>query len=141
MWLPEVITSMPAARSDWAVDAVRPIPPATFSPLAVTKSMPRSSRRAGTSCSAAGLDGERALDALEAVGDRLEVLEPLDVGVHRLAAGAGSRRADRVGDLDDRCLEAGVLDLLMMRGDAIHHLRREVVPLGDLAADRGVRTF
>ncbi len=30
-----------------AVEGVRPIPPATFSPLAVTKSMPRSSRRAG----------------------------------------------------------------------------------------------
>ena len=37
---------------------------------------------------AAGLDRERALDAGEALGDRLEVLEALDVGVHRLAAGA-----------------------------------------------------
>ena len=37
---------------------------------------------------ATGLDGERALDAGEALGDGLEVLEALDVGVHRLAAGA-----------------------------------------------------
>src|SRR5204862_2157854 len=35
---------------------------------------------------APGLDGERPLHALERVGDRLDVLEPLDVGVHRLAA-------------------------------------------------------
>ena len=52
------------------------------------------------------------------LGDRLEVLEALDVGVHRLAARARARRADRVGDLDDRRLDAGVLDLLVVRGDA-----------------------
>src|SRR6476661_8148977 len=44
MWLPDVITSTPAPNSASAVDTVSPIPPATFSPLAVTKSMPRSSR-------------------------------------------------------------------------------------------------
>ena len=37
---------------------------------------------------APGLDGERALDAGEALGDALEVLEALDVRLHRLAAGA-----------------------------------------------------
>ena len=42
MWLPDVMTSTPEARIASAVDGVRPIPPATFSPLAVTKSMPRS---------------------------------------------------------------------------------------------------
>src|SRR5213078_4033885 len=84
---------------------------------------------------AAGLDGERALDALEAVGDGLEVLEPLDVGVHRLAAGARPRRADGIGDLDDRRLDAGVLDFLVVGGDAVHDLHRQVVALGDLPAD------
>src|SRR3954454_21987909 len=53
MWLPDVMTSTPAASIDSAVDGVRPMPPATFSPLAVTKSMPRSSRSAGSSCSTA----------------------------------------------------------------------------------------
>ena len=67
---------------------------------------------------AAGLDRERVLDAREALGDGLEVLEALDVRVHRLAAGAGPGRADGVGDLDDRGFEAGVLDFLVVRGDA-----------------------
>ena len=90
---------------------------------------------------ATGLDGERPLDAGEALGDRLEVLEPLDVGVHRLAAGTRPRGADRVGDLDDRRLDAGVLDLLVMGGDAVDDLHRQVVPLGDLGADGGVRAL
>src|SRR2546426_712393 len=252
MWLPEVMTSTPALNSDSAVDAVSPIPPATFSPLAVTKSMPRSSRSPGRTCShatrpgfpirspiirtrtaplgrgaspfgglpgrvrpigplgplgppgesewgpatdrllrvldrarladdrdldlarvgqllldlpddvagepaggqvvdllgpdedpdlAAGLDGERPLHALEAVGDRLEVLQPLDVRVHRLAAGTRPRRADGVRNLHDRRLQAGVLDLLVMRRNAVHDLRREVVALGDLPTDGGMRTF
>src|SRR5258706_1484629 len=90
---------------------------------------------------APGLDGKRALDALEAVGDRLEVLEALDVRVHRLAASARSGRADRVGDLDDRRLDAGVFDLLMVGADRVHDLRGEVVALGDRGADRGVRAL
>ena len=88
---------------------------------------------------AAGLDRERALDAVEALGDRLQVLEPLDVRVHRLAAGARPGRADRVGDLDDRRLEAGVLDFLVVRRDGVDHLERQVVALGDRGADGGVR--
>src|SRR5439155_9881350 len=85
--------------------------------------------------------GERALDAGEAVGDGLEVLEPLDVRVHRLAAGAGPRRADRIGDLHDRRLDAGVFDFLVVGGDAVDHLERQVVALGDPRPDRGVRTL
>ena len=53
MWLPDVITSTPAPNSASAVETVRPIPPATFSPLAVTKSMPRSSRMPASSRSMA----------------------------------------------------------------------------------------
>ena len=57
MWLPDVITSTPASNSASAVDGVSPIPPATFSPLAVTKSMPRSSRIPGSACSIATRPG------------------------------------------------------------------------------------
>ena len=81
------------------------------------------------------------LDPAEALGDRLQVLEPLDVGVHRLAAGTRPRRADRVGDLDDRGLQAGVLDLLVVGGDAVDDLERQVVALGDLGADGRVRAL
>src|SRR3990170_8908180 len=49
MWLPLVMTSTPASNSAAAVDGVRPMPPAMFSPLAVTRCTPRSSRRPGSS--------------------------------------------------------------------------------------------
>ena len=58
-----------------------------------------------------------------------------------LAAGTRPRRADRVGDLHDRRLDAGVLDLLVVRGDGVDHLHRQVVALGDLGADRRVRAL
>src|SRR4051794_935301 len=57
MWFPDVITSTPAASIESAVDGVSPIPPATFSPLGVTKSIPRSSRSPGSSCSTATRPG------------------------------------------------------------------------------------
>ncbi len=57
MWLPDVITSTPASNRASAVDGVSPIPPATFSPLAVTKSIPRSSRIPGSACSMATRPG------------------------------------------------------------------------------------
>ena len=47
MWLPDVMTSTPEARIESAVEGVRPMPPATFSPLAVTKSIWRASRSSG----------------------------------------------------------------------------------------------
>src|SRR5213594_3602485 len=44
----------------------------------------------------ARLDRERLLDALEAVGDVLELLEPLDVRLQDLAPCTGPRRRQRV---------------------------------------------
>src|SRR4051812_5366902 len=43
---------MPARKSSSAVLRVRPRPPAAFSPFAMTKSIPRSLRRAGMKCAA-----------------------------------------------------------------------------------------
>src|SRR3954454_9531792 len=242
MWLPDVMTSTPAPNSASAVETVSPMPPATFSPFAVTKSIPRSSRMPASACStatrpglpmmspimstrhapgglgaspfgglprparslrpitmpsaprpvllrvldgprladdgdldlarvrqvvldllhdvageprrrevvdllgpdedadlASRLDGERALDAREALRDPLQVLEALDVRLHRLAACSWPRGADRVGDLDDRRLDAGELDLLVVGRDPVHGLERHVVLLGDARADGGVR--
>src|SRR4051794_1123698 len=242
MWLPDVMTSTPAPNSASAVETVSPMPPATFSPFAVTKSIPRSSWMPDSACStatrpglpmmspimstrhapgglgaspfgglprparslrpitmpsaprpvllrvldgprladdgdldlarvrqvvldllhdvageprrrevvdllgpdedadlASRLDGERALDAREALRDPLQVLEALDVRLHRLAACSWPRGADRVGDLDDRRLDAGELDLLVVGRDPVHDLERHVVLLGDARADAGVR--
>src|SRR5262245_49913500 len=57
MWLPEVSTSTPTANSASATLIVRPIPPARFSPLAVTKSIERCSRSPGTRASTASRPG------------------------------------------------------------------------------------
>src|SRR4051794_28012230 len=57
MWLPDVITSTPAPKRASAVDTVKPMPPAMFSPFAVTKSSPRSSRSPGRTCSTASRPG------------------------------------------------------------------------------------
>ena len=70
-----------------------------------------------------------------------QLLEPLEVGLRRFAARTWTRRADGVGDLDDRRLQAGVFDLLVVGRDSVHDLRREVVAEGDLGADRRVRTL
>ncbi len=92
MWLPDVITSTPAASRLSAVDAVRPIPPATFSPLAVTKSMPAflaelaQDRLHGDP---AGL-ADQVPDHQDPAGTR----RPRDVAVGRIAE---ARPADRMG--------------------------------------------
>src|SRR6185295_8096814 len=90
---------------------------------------------------ATGLDRERALDPTEALGDRLQVLEALDVRVHRFAPGARSRGADRVRDLDDGRLEAGVLHFLVVGRDRVDDLGREVVALGDRGTDGRMRAL
>src|SRR5829696_3897032 len=85
MWLPDVITSTPAAYSASAVDGVRPIPPATFSPFAVTKSMPRSSRMFGSSFSTAIRPGF-----------------PMMSPIIRIRQAAGGRGASPFGGLPSR---------------------------------------
>src|SRR5438552_11733185 len=58
----------------------------------------------------AGLDRIRLLDALEGVGDLLQLLQALDVGVERLPARAGSGGGDGVrGDQEQRLDRMGLL--------------------------------
>src|SRR5438093_806513 len=58
---------------------------------------------------AAGLDRVRLLDSRERVAHILQLLEALDVGLEHLAAGAGPRTGDHVGDLHERRLDGGEL--------------------------------
>src|SRR5215218_3026142 len=45
---------------------------------------------------ATGLERERLRDAFERIGDPFKLLEPLDVGLEDVAAGAGTRGGDRI---------------------------------------------
>src|SRR6185436_1414333 len=87
------------------------------------------------------LDGVRTLDALEGVADALEVLQSLGIALEHLAASPGPRPGERVGSIDQRSQDGLCLDLLMMRGDGIHDLRRLAVFARDLAAYDRVGTL
>ena len=73
---------------------------------------------------AARLQRERLRDALERVGDPLELLEPLDVRLEDVAARARPRRRDRVGRLHEHRLERRPVDVHVVRGDRLDHRAR-----------------
>src|SRR5450756_2034696 len=87
----------------------------------------------------ARLHGEAFLHALLALGDALQRLEPLDVVLERLAAGAGPRRGDGVGGLHEDGLDSLRLDVLVVRLDGVAHALRLAVLLAELLRDVGVR--
>src|SRR3990170_6951429 len=86
---------------------------------------------------AAGLDGERLLDAREGVRHRLQRLQPLQVLVHGLATSARPAAADRVGDDGDDRFHGGRLDLLVVRLDAVDDAGVDVVAAGGGRGRRG----
>src|SRR5512135_1597210 len=69
---------------------------------------------------AAGLDRERALDALHAVRHLLELLEALDVGLEDLAAGARSRGRDGVGGVHEDRLDRARLVVAVVTFHAVN---------------------
>src|SRR5215471_8553649 len=86
-----------------------------------------------------GLDGERLLDALEAVRDVLELLQALDVRLQDLAAGARPCGGERVGPVDEDGLEGPRLVVAVV---ALHRVDDVVVLpelLQHLAAELEVR--
>ena len=86
----------------------------------------------------AGLHGEDLLDALLGQRDLLQPLQPLDVGLERLPARAGTAAADRVGGLGQHRLDRAHLDLVVVRLDRVHHVLGLAVPAGDLRPDQRV---
>ena len=68
-------------------------------------------------------------------GDLLEALQPLDVGLQRLAAGAGAAAADRVGRLGQHRFEGPGLDLVVVGLDGVDDVRVLAVLAGDVRAD------
>src|SRR3954462_20882 len=67
--------------------------------------------------------------------DLLEPLEPLHVRLEALPPSAGSAARDVVGDLRDHRLDGALLDLAVVRLDAVDDLGRLLHPPSDLGAD------
>ena len=74
-------------------------------------------------------------------GDLLEALQPLDVGLERLAPGAGPAAADRVGGLGEHRLDGARLDLVVVRLDGVDDVLVLAVAAGELGADDRVRAL
>src|SRR6266508_3445830 len=84
---------------------------------------------------AAGLDGEGLLDSLETVGDVLELLQPLDVGLQDLAARSRPRGREGVGAVDEHRLERARLVVAMVALHRMDHVTRLAELLQDLSAE------
>ena len=76
-----------------------------------------------------------------AFGDRLELLEALDVALERLAARAGAAGRDGVGGLHEDGLDGRGLDVAVVRLDAVHDRLRLVHAPREVGADDRVRTL
>ena len=73
--------------------------------------------------------------------DLLDVPQPLDVLLQRVASGARARAGHRVGSLDDDRLDRSRLDLVVM---GLHRVRDRLglaVAAGDVGADQRVRAL
>src|SRR3989475_1739157 len=90
---------------------------------------------------AAGLDRVRLLDALEGVGDLLQLLEPLDVGLQRLPARPGTCSGDRVGGDQQQRLDGVRLFVVVVRSYRVHNLSRHRMSLKKVCPDHGVRAL
>src|SRR6201995_2590201 len=86
----------------------------------------------------AGLHGEHLLHAFVRGGAPPQPLQPLDVGLQRLAPGPGAATADRIGGLGQYRFDRAGLDLVVVGLDRVHHVVRFAVPAGDLRPDQRV---
>ena len=85
---------------------------------------------------APGAHREHPLDALVAGGDLLEVAQPADVLLERLAAGPGPGARDGVGGLHDHRLDRPRLDLAVVGLDRVRDGLGLAVAAGDPARRR-----
>src|SRR5919198_5256659 len=90
---------------------------------------------------AAGLHRVDLLHARVARADLLQALEPLDVGLQALAPRPRPAARDPVGDLRDHRLDRSLLDLAVVRLDAVDDLWGLLHPPGDLGPDDRVRAL
>src|SRR5690606_39564225 len=87
----------------------------------------------------ARLDRAAALDALEALGDLFDLLQPLDVRLEHLTPRAGARSADRICGRDQERLGIAMRLLVVLRLDRGQHRVGLAVLLADARAQLPVR--
>src|SRR5690606_33310029 len=87
----------------------------------------------------ARLDREAALDALEALGDLFDLLQPLDVRLEHLTPRAGARSADRICGRDQARLGLAMWLLVVVRLDRVQHRVGPVVLLAEVPPQLDVR--
>src|SRR6266542_388039 len=90
---------------------------------------------------AAGLNGKGLLNSLETVGDVLELLQPLDVGLQDLAARPRPRGRESVGAVDEHRLERARLVVAVVALHRMDDFVRLAELLQDLAAELEVCPF
>src|SRR6266849_2067781 len=90
---------------------------------------------------AAGLDGVRLLDALERVGDFLQLFQPLDVGLERLTPSTGASRRDGVCRDQQERLDRMWFFVVVMRTHCVHDRGRYPMSLQQVCPDDGMRTL
>ena len=84
---------------------------------------------------AARLNGEALFNALERIGDFLELLEALDVVFDGFAARAGTGGGNRIRGLNQNRLDARGLDVVVVRHDAVNNRVGFVILLRQFRAD------
>src|SRR5512137_2150620 len=84
------------------------------------------------------LDGEARFDAVEGLGDPLELLEPFHVGLQHLPPGAGTGRREGVGHLDKDAQEVVVPAVVVMGGDGLDDALELAEALGVIRPESGM---
>src|SRR5215213_6447706 len=90
---------------------------------------------------ATGLDGKALFDPVEGIGYALERFQTLDVGLHHLAPGTRSGTGDSIGRRHDERLDGLRFLFAVMGGDGMHDLGGATEALGDVGANKGVRSL
>src|ERR1700674_203560 len=90
---------------------------------------------------APGLDGVGLLDSLEGIRDLLQLLEPLDIGLQRLAARTRARSGDGVGCDQQKRLEAMRLLVVVVCAYGVHDRCGHSVTLKQVSPDHRMRAL
>ena len=92
-------------------------------------------------CSSAALNRIALVHAVEAVRNLFQLLQPLDVVLNALAAGAGPRGGNRVRRLHQHRFHGLGFNVVVVRHDAVNNVVVLVVFPGQLGAQGHVRAF
>ena len=90
---------------------------------------------------ASRLQSKTGFDAAEVIGNRLQLLQTLEIQFRSLASGSRTGCTESVTGIGQRRINRQSLDLAMMRGHRIDHIFSFIVFPEDIGADRGMSSF